>query len=342
MTTSNSPDSTAFLQLPIPPEDTVSRLVFDETSKRLAVASWDARVKIYNVPENKLIADYAHVGPVLDCCFVKATEDSFQICSVGIDQNVYLFHSKDSSTSTLGKHQDCIKCVNYCKKRNLVFTASYDKVLNVWNPDLGKEGSMPLRSLTLPEKPHAMDLSADKLVIACDNRLVLLVDIDTFTIVQQRESSLKHPTRNVVCFPDNEAYCTSSVEGRVSIDYFDEASNKEKRYAFKCHRRMGDDGDVEYVYPVNALAAYPKHATFATGGSDGSVSIWNRDTKRRLRAIPKGFSTTVAQLAFSADGRLLAVADSYVFDQGEVSAPKHTVFLLAVDACDVDPTVNKK
>ena len=41
---------------------------------------------------------------------------------------------------------------------------------------------------------------------------------------------------------------------------------QRKKYAFKCHRNK--DEELEYVYPVNAIAFHPTHNTFATGGSD--------------------------------------------------------------------------
>ena len=51
------------------------------------------------------------------------------------------------------------------------------------------------------------------------------------------------------------------------------------------------------------------HGTFATGGSDGGVNLWDGANKKRLAALPQ-FPTSVAALAFNADGSKLAVASS--------------------------------
>ena len=37
---------------------------------------------------------------------------------------------------------------------------------------------------------------------------------------QRRESSLKFMLRDVRCMPDGEGYVTSSVEGRVAVEFF--------------------------------------------------------------------------------------------------------------------------
>ena len=56
-----------------------------------------------------------------------------------------------------------------------------------------------------------------------------------------------------------------------------------------------------------------RHNTFASGGSDGFISIWDHQTKKRMKVYPK-YPTSIAALAFSPDGRRLAIACSYEHD----------------------------
>lgn len=73
---------------------------------------------------------------------------------------------------------------------------------------------------------------------------------------QRRESSLKFMTRTVRCMPNGQGYASSSIEGRVAVEFFDASDESQKRkYAFKCHRQV--EGGVDVVYPVNALAFHP-------------------------------------------------------------------------------------
>ena len=69
--------------------------------------------------------------------------------------------------------------------------------------------------------------------------------------------------------------------GRVAVEYLDPKPEvQKKKYAFKCHR-VKEDG-IEKIYPVNAIAFHNVYSTFATGGSDGFVYIWDGFNKKRL------------------------------------------------------------
>ena len=57
-----------------PPEDGISDVSFSPQSEHLAVASWDKKVRIYEInaqggSEGKALFD--HEGPVLSCCWSK-------------------------------------------------------------------------------------------------------------------------------------------------------------------------------------------------------------------------------------------------------------------------------
>lgn len=132
---------------------------------------------------------------------------------------------------------------------------------------------------------------------------------------QRRESSLKFMTRAVACMPNDAGYASSSIEGRVAVEWFDpSATSQARKYAYKCHRQTSLEG-IDVVYPVNALAFHPLHGTFASGGGDGFVALWDGVAKRRIRQYQR-YSASVAALSFSGDGKFLAVAVSPGFEDG--------------------------
>lgn len=108
--------------------------------------------------------------------------------------------------------------------------------------------------------------------------------------------------------PNDDGYASSSIEGRVAVEWFDPSPESQARkYAFKCHRQPDAEGDgTDIVYPVNALAFHPKFGTFASGGGDGMVALWDANAKRRIRQYQK-YPNSVAALGFSCDGKYLAV-----------------------------------
>ena len=61
-----------------PPEDGISDLKFSPQSEHLAVASWDKKVRVYEInasggSEGK--AMFEHEGPVLGCCWSKVRQN---------------------------------------------------------------------------------------------------------------------------------------------------------------------------------------------------------------------------------------------------------------------------
>ena len=207
----------------------------------------------------------------------------------------------------------------------ILVSASWDCSLNIHN--LKQPSSTPI-SLILPGKPQALSASPTKVVVAMNGRIINIYDLNTIADVfasggtdvkpwQQRESSLRYLTRAVACMPNDAGYATSSIEGRVAVEWFeDTAESQARKYAFKCHRQTGADGDGDIVYPVNALAFHPRYGTFASGGGDSTVALWDAEAKRRLKQYQK-FPSSVAALAFSNDGKYLAFGVCPGFETGQ-------------------------
>lgn len=241
-----------------------------------------------------------------------------------------------SAQTVLSSHTAGVKSIVYDPTHNLLISASWDGTLHV-HPILDSS-DRTFNSLTviLPSKPFALSLSPTKLVVAMASRALYIYDLKSLADLasqtvgptpgastntlelepwQRRESSLKFMTRAVACMPDDSGYASSSIEGRVAVEWFDPSpTSQARKYAFKCHRQPSPDG-LDVVYPVNALAFHPVHGTFASGGGDGFVAMWDGIAKRRIRQYQR-HPASVAALAFSSDGKFLAVGVSPGFEDG--------------------------
>ncbi|KAH6632006.1 WD40-repeat-containing domain protein [Chaetomium tenue] len=314
-----------------PPKDAISSLVFAPgPSRRLLASSWDKNVYLYEVSngaeEANLVGTFEHRAPVLDVCFGADENEAF---IAGMDHQVKRIDLASGEQTTVGKHSAPVRCVVYSAQHSLLISASWDSTLQVHSTTNASQ--QPL-TIPLPGKPHALAASPSKLVVAMTARLVHVYDLPTLASAassgsnnnnppqpwQQRESSLKFLTRAVACMPNDAGYSTSSIEGRVAVEWFeDSAESQARKYAFKCHRQAApeDEGGGDIVYPVNALAFHPLYGTFASGGGDGTVALWDAEAKRRMRQYQK-FPESVAALSFSGDGRFLAIAVCPGFETG--------------------------
>ncbi|KAJ3041908.1 mitotic spindle checkpoint protein Bub3 [Rhizophlyctis rosea] len=318
-------------ELSSPPSDGISSVKFHSTNPSLLlVGSWDKSLRLYDVHDNELKWSAPQKGAVLDVCWADK-----QVFTGGLDKKLKSYDANGGSETVLGTHDGAIRCLEYSTEINSVVTGSWDKDVKLWDPR-AKEAEVG--KYNQPDKIFSLDVTHEKLVVATAQRHILIYDMRNMSeTLQRRESSMKYMTRMVRCMPNGHGYASSSIEGRVAVDFFDPSPEwQAKKYAFKCHRVKSEEGDT--VYPVNALAYHPIHGTFASGGGDGVVNMWDGFNKKRLRAFPK-YETSIASLSFNSDGNLLAVAASYTFEEGEKDHPPDSIFIKPMVEADTKPKV---
>ncbi|WFD22755.1 mitotic spindle checkpoint protein Bub3 [Malassezia equina] len=315
---------------PQPPQEPVSALAFlgDAQSKRafhLLVSSWDKFVRLYDLSRCAQGADAVHVlrsfehpAAVLYVTWINET----LAASACLDRRVRLLNMETGQMVILGKHDNGVCRVCFDPHTHLLFSGSWDATVKVWDP-FGDPANALKATLTMPGKVFAMDVSPPssplpaQLIVAMSERAVYVYNTsrlrealngphaDSFEPEQRRESSLKFMLRDVKSTPDGTGYVTSSVEGRVAVEFLETSETAQaQKYAFKCHRKEVDGVDV--VYPIHAVAFHPVYGTFATCGGDAHCALWDPIAKKRIRqyTLPSPVSTA----CFSADGSVLVIA----------------------------------
>ena len=130
-------------------------------------------------------------------------------------------------------------------------------------------------------------------------------------------------------------YAVGCIEGRVHIDYLPpynqviysffylwiatqnilfQMSSEGGRWGgkdFPCkhHRQTSQVLITFYIHSRNPC--------LVTGGSDGIVSFWDYQLRKRITQLDK-FSSSIACLAFNHTGDKLAIASSYLFENGKM------------------------
>lgn len=327
-------DSTNEIKLDNAPTDCIQSVKFGKNSSNqfLVSASWDFTVRLYDIYNNKLCAKYTHPAPVLDC----ALQEGTKVWSGGFDKNVRVFDIAKSTEEIVGYHNAPIRCVEYSPDNNLTITGGWDGNVKVWD----SRSSRNIGIYPQPDKIYSLDICGDLLVVGTAGRRVLVWDLRNMCYAQQRrESSLKFQTRCIRCFSNKEGFVLSSIEGRVAVEWLDVSpAAQKKKYAFKCHRSKTESSSgLEQIYPVNAISFHSGYNTFATGGSDGFVNIWDGLNKKRLCQFHK-YPTSISSLCFSPDGSHLAIASSYLYESSDIKdVPTDSIFIRKVSDQEAKP-----
>ncbi|PWN50013.1 WD40 repeat-like protein [Violaceomyces palustris] len=344
-----------------PPNDGVSALSFSPTADFLAVASWDTFVRIYRIDKSSPQPvspwqQYQHEGPVLDVCW---SQDGAKVISGGADKVARCFDMNTNQSAVVAQHNEPIRCVRWCRALGgVLVTGSWDKTVKIWKLD--PQPNL-VQTVNLPEKCYAMDVCGNIVIAAMAERLIIAFAVEENgtlrPIIEQHQSPLKYQTKSVVALPDGDGYALGGVEGRVAVQYFNDVPDKDgkvKKFAFKCHRRANaDHPDVprneNHLFPVNAIA-FNVHGTFATGGGDGSINFWCKQSRTRLKTFetkgpinaPKELFKTnpnrlpISAIAFNADATIFAYAISYDWHKGYQGAnPENKVYIQPVNPEDI-------
>lgn len=296
------------IELPDPPKDLISCIKFcPHDPTKLLAASWDCTLRLYDVQEQKLLSTIQFRAPLLDACWGEGAT----AYAAGLERRVYKIDFISEEKQIIGEdHGGAIQNVLYDETTQTVISGSWDYTLQQIDPQSNRS-----RFVELPGKVYAMDLVSKFLIVALSERQFHLYDVRNLQEpMQRRESSLKYQTRTVRCSPDGDGYASTSIEGRVAVEFFDPSADVQaQKYAFKCHRIVDKVNGIDTVTPVNAIAFHPKYGTFFSGGSDCGICLWDHKAKKRLKQYQK-IPYSVMSLDCNAEGTLLAVGaseDSY-------------------------------
>ncbi|KAK0502067.1 WD40-repeat-containing domain protein [Armillaria luteobubalina] len=126
---------------------------------------------------------------------------------------------------------------------------------------------------------------------------------DLRTPVPTRLSPLKSTTTVVSCFTKGPVvgYAVGAMDGRTAI-----CSND---FVFRCHSedKRSDSGGLPVAHAVNDISFHPINGTLATCGSDGTIKLWDKNRRKRLKTL-EIYEGPVSRCSFNPDSMVLAYA----------------------------------
>ncbi|GJJ73695.1 mRNA export factor [Entomortierella parvispora] len=317
------------------PSDSISDLAFSKTSDLLAAASWNNEVRIWEVMgDGSTVAKamYSHEGPALVCQW---SPDGSKLASGGADSAGRMFDVTTGQPTQFAKHDAPIKGLRWVDGANIVATGSWDKTIKYW--DIRQP--TPVSSVALSDRLYSMDTHGSLLVAATADRSITMYDMSNPAVpFRTMESPLKMQTRVVSCFTTGGGFAVGSIEGRVAIQYTD-VKDSQGNFSFKCHRDGAPSAANASVYAVNAISFHPVFGTFATAGSDGGFTFWDKDSKQKLKVFNKQ-AGPISAATFNRNGSIYAYAVSYDWSKGYTGASesfKNTIMLSPVSEADIKP-----
>jgi len=306
--------------------------------------SWNKEVRLYELGERGRTVGRAmirHDQPVLCAAW---SNDGTRVFTGSCDNTAKMWHLESKRDGVIAQHTAPIKECLWAEAIGCLVTGSWDKTVKFW--DVRTPG--PAKgTVSVGERVYCMDLKEQLLVVGTADRNMLIYDLrNPSKPFKTMPSPLKFQSRCVAAFPDMGGFALGSIEGRVAIQYIDE-KKADRNFAFKCHRISPElhSNQVEKVFAVNAICFHPKFGTFATAGSDGCYTFWDKDTKQRLKLFPRN-DNSITTCCFNRDGTVFAYALSYDWSKGIEHVPDkrkpHGIMLHSVLEEQVRPRPVKK
>ncbi|CCD25411.1 Bub3p NDAI_0F00920 [Naumovozyma dairenensis CBS 421] len=313
------------------PKDYISDMIFMKEYRQLLVTSWDGTISLYHLSrgeeeeeekakdELRLLNRLRYKVPLLCCSYMIIPSRSYSdwmdltIYAGTIHGEIVQIDFETNRIEPIASNNDAqlgiSKMIRSVKNKKL-YVSSWDCLIQELDP-VSNQITKKIR-LEDGKKVLSMDCNDDNLIIATTSGKIKWTKLPLADghegerakgMWTEVEAGLKYQLRDIKLTNDGDGYVSSSIDGRVAVEYFNDES---KKFAFRCHRM--NLVDMQFVFPVNTLSFDPHNNILYTGGSDGCVSVWNLDSQKKIKQFPKFNENSVVKIV--TDERMLCVATS--------------------------------
>ncbi|OWK37818.1 protein kinase domain-containing protein [Fimbriiglobus ruber] len=277
-----------------PDEDhRVNRIAFSTDGSRMATASWDGAVSVWDAKNGAAIRKLEHEGPVWGVAFSPNGE---RILSGSWDTTVRLWNAATGKEEKRWVLKSPVQSVAYSHNGEYVCAGGWDGTVKVWNAETGKEVS-PIKGHYLPVFSMAFTPDDRYLATAGGDRTAKL-----WPLAGGEPAVLAGHGATVFTVTIDKAgrqIATAGWDNSVRLWRFDNG-----RATFDKELNNPKTGHKDYVCGV---AFRPDGKQLATTGLDKTLCIWDPESGNSV-VEPKSLRGVSWDVAYHPDGTRLAAA----------------------------------
>ncbi|CUM68353.1 uncharacterized protein PRCAT00006075001 [Priceomyces carsonii] len=312
-----------FISLSAPHDlDIVSDLKFSPFQNHFLLSSWDNRVLLYDCSDVNQTRAFTQINsdcPVLRLAYPEGKNTAYGGSLDGsirqIDYENLTLDSENLNSTDEGIDNGINNLCPLPAMPNVLIASNF-------NGSVQMVDTRQIRSVfkrKMDSKVFQMDTTKNLVVMTLKSNRIEIYDArDMEKPLEVRDTGLSYQINDLRCLPLGDGFGVSTIDGRVSMEYFDPSPEVQysKRFTFKCHRSHDKITDTDLVYPVNAIQFNKVSKTLFTGGSDGNLCLWDYDRRKRMKIYPTFVDgntnevESIVKLSLSYDNRLIAVATS--------------------------------
>jgi WD40 repeat protein len=283
----------------------VAALSFSPDAGRLATASFDRHVYVWNTTTGERVHQLSHQGRLVMAVAFSPDPDGRLIASTGEDKTVHIWHAETGrEVLALRGHTGVAGCVAFSPDGLRLASASMDGTIRIWD-------ATPLQDhehqeiLTLPEQSGeiwslAVSPNGQKIASAGFDNPAKVWDVETHQATPGFPG-LRDVVFSVAWHPDGRRIAYAGGTGdQFTVKVWNTQSEREE---------FSLPGGLEY--PTVAFSTDPspllRGRYLVTGRSNGKVQIWDSRDGRGLGELGAHLGP-VRAVAFSPDGQFLASA----------------------------------
>ncbi len=276
-----------------------SSSAFFPDNTKLATSGSDSIVKVWDVLSGKQIkALHSNSGAIWS---VAISPDSRFIASAGEAQIVKVWDTFNwREVKTLKGHRDSVHAVAFSPDGNMIATASKDMTVKLWDIKTGRD----LLTLSHPNFVQCLAFSRDGNLLATGSMDFHIRLWETATGKELK--AIKAHSRAVFSLdfsPDGKLLMSGA--GDFSVKFWDVATGAQATIPAPAMTARVRPMSVGAGGAVLCVAFSPDGKQFAVSGTDRIVRLYSTSTLSLLNTF-KGHGFAVDSVAFSANGSLLA------------------------------------